>query len=492
MTTTPFPQSSSDQPAHSAGTVPEADLSATELRSSEIVTQAPQAVTEVPEAVTEVPVEASAPEDSSSASTDGVASAPTASASVATIEFGRLDEQGNVFVIDNGTERLIGGFPDGAPEDPFALYTRRYADLEATIKLFEDRLPQLSPKDIDSTLATLRTAVAEPAAIGDLPALRTRVDALAVSAEQRKEQARAERQAAKSRALEERTALIERVEELVAQDPERTHWKQSGQALRDLLEEWKAQQRRGPRLDKAAEDELWKRFSSARTVFDRHRRQFFSALDQRQAEAHSIKEELIQEAESLQNSTEWGPTSGAYRDLMDRWKSAPRASRKEDDALWARFRAAQQVFFDARRAKDEATDSEYEENLVAKEELLTEAEALLPVTDLAATKAKLRSIEDRWDEIGRVPSSDLSKVERRMRAVEDAVRGAEEQEWKRSNPETRARAAGMVGQLEDQVASLEEQLSQAEASGDAGRTIDLRDALTTKKAWLDQILSSME
>lgn len=409
-----------------------------------------------------------------------------------TTDFGRIDEDGNVYVTDGDSQRLIGGYPDGLPEDPFALYTRRFADLEATVKLFEDRLSSLAPKDIDQTLKTLREAVEAPAAIGDLQALRARVEAVATLAEQRKEVARAERKAAKEAALAQRTALVERAETLVAQDPERTHWKQSGQTLRDLLEEWKAMQRKGPRLDKSVEDDLWKRFSGARTVFDRHRRQYFSQLDQLQNEAKSLKEQLISEAEALQHSTDWGATSAAYRSLMDRWKAAPRASRKEDDALWARFRAAQQVFFDARRAKDEATDSEFHENLVAKEALLDEAEALLPVTDAATVKPLLRGIQDRWDEIGRVPGSDVTRIEGRMRAVEEAVRAAEDREWKRSNPETRARATGMLGQLEDQVADLGEKLAAAEAAGDTRRAADVGEALATKQAWLDQIRSSME
>ena len=454
----------------------------------------PGGPTATPAAPTPAPAAPAAPEDApaepGAAPDPAAVGVPTTGAPVTT-DFGRIDEEGNVFVVDGGTERLIGGYPAGVPENPFALYTRRFQDLEATVRLFEDRLPQLSPKDIDQTLRTLRQAVVEPAAIGDLPALRARVEELGQRAEERKQQAHAERQAAKEAALAERTALVERAEALVAQDPDRIHWKQSGQQLRDLLEEWKGLQRRGPRLDKTTEDELWKRFSGARTVFDRRRRQFFSALDQKQAEAKSVKESLIAEAEALQNSTDWGATSAAYRGLMDRWKAAPRASRKEDDALWARFRAAQQVFFDARRAKDEAADSEYQENIVAKEALLAEAEALLPVTDADTVKPLLRGIQDRWDEIGRVPGSEVSRIEGRMRAVEDAVRQAEEREWKRSNPETRARAEGMLGQLEQQVADLEADLAAARAAGDERRVTELQDTLTTKKAWLDQIQGSI-
>ena len=407
------------------------------------------------------------------------------------IDFGRIDSQGNVWVQDGDTERMIGSFPEGLPSDPFALYTRRYADLEATIKLFEDRLASLGPKEIDQTLATLKEAVEQPNAIGDLPALRTRVQAVEERAQARKEEAKEERRLAKEHALEERTALVERAEAILAKESSKIHWKQSGQVLRDLLEEWKQLQRRGPRLDKAAEDELWKRFSATRTQFDRRRRQYFSELDERQGQAKRVKEEIIARAEALKDSTNWGETSNAFRELMEQWKRAPRASRREDDALWTRFRAAQQAFFDARHRNDLAVDSEYQANLSAKEELLKEAEALLPITNHEEAKAALRSIQDRWAEIGRVPSEHFRKIEARLRAVEDELRKAEEAEWRRTNPETRARATGMLGQLEEQLDQLRADLEEAKASGDEAKVRELTQALETKQAWFDQISSSL-
>ena len=440
---------------------------------------------------TSIPTNETTPEAVTAASEETTASTIPAS-ELPEHPFARIGEDGTVYVKDGDEERVIGGFPEGIPASPYALYERRYADLEATIKLFEDRMAQLSPRDIDQTLATLREQVASPNVVGDIPALRARVEAAAKAAEERKEIAREERKAAKAQALADRTAVVERAEAIVAQDPAKTHWKQSGQTLRDLLEEWKTLQRRGPRLEKAVEDELWKRFSSARTQFDRHRRQFFSQLDQAQSEAKRVKEALIAEAEALSSSVDWSRTSSAYRELMNRWKAAPRASRKEDDALWARFRAAHQVFFDARRAKDEATDAEYRENLAAKEAILVDAEAILPVKDIERAKAQLRHIQDRWEEVGRVPSSDLHRIEGRLRAVEAAVREAEEKEWRRTNPETRARAAGMVGQLEEQITQLERSLADAEAKGDNKAASAVRETLETKRAWLAQISSSME
>lgn len=176
---------------------------------------------------------------------------------------------------------------------------------------------------------------------------------------------------------------------------------------------------------------------------------------------------------------------------MDRWKAAPRTNRKDDDALWARFRAAQQVFFDARRAKDQATDEEFRANLAAKEALLVEAEALLPVTDLEAVKPLLHNIQDRWDAIGYVPNADRGRIESRMRAVEDAVREAEEAEWRRSDPETQARANGMMGQLEAQLDELKAQLEAAEQAGDGKKAKDLAETLATKQAWLEQIRTTI-
>ena len=202
---------------------------------------------------TSIPTNETTPEAVTAAPEEATASTIPAS-EVPEHPFARIGEDGTVYVKDGDEERVIGGFPEGIPASPYALYERRFADLEATIKLFEDRLASLSPRDIDQTLATLREQVASPNVVGDIPALRARVEAAAKAAEERKEIAREERKAAKAQALADRTAVVERAEEIVAQDPAKTHWKQSGQTLRDLLEEWKTLQRRGPRLEKAVED----------------------------------------------------------------------------------------------------------------------------------------------------------------------------------------------------------------------------------------------
>ncbi len=381
--------------------------------------------------------------------------ADDSAAAKAAAAFGRVDDDGTVYVRESAGERSVGQFPGVGADEALTLYVRRYLDLQAKVALFEARLTStdLSVKEIDQTIARLTEETAEPSAVGDLDGLREQVESLRGAAAERRAQLEAERAAAKAAARGPHGDHRGRGED--RRDRPQPHAVAArGRGAAGLLERWKEAQRSGPRIDRASEEALWKRFSHARTAFDRERRHYFAELEQRNASAKAAKEKLVAEAEALSSSTDWGPTAGAYRDLMARWKAAGRASRKDDDALWARFRAAQDTFFQARDAVNSATDAEYAANLEVKEALLTEAEALVPVKDLAAAKAALRDLQERWEEAGRVPRGDLQRVEGRLRAVENAVRDAEQAQWTRSNPETRARAEGAAAQLEAAIEAL--------------------------------------
>ncbi|PKY99431.1 DUF349 domain-containing protein [Actinomyces urogenitalis] len=478
------PQPTSPEPE--ASTEPEAAAPAEPAQEAQPTAEADQApASEAAPSATPTPASLPAPSVAAPAAAPEPEIDPQEAMDAA--KWGRVDGEGKVYVQDGGTEREVGQFPDAPIAEAMAFYVRRFLDLKATVDLFATRLPQLSVREIDSTLASIEESLKEPAAVGDLDGLRARFAALRAVAAERRQAVTAERAAAKEQALKDRTALVERAEAIAAQDPARTQWKSSGAELRELLEQWKGAQRRGPRLDRPTEDGLWKRFSHARTTFDRHRRQYFSELDAKQAKVKAAKEALIKRAEELQHSTDWAGTSQKYRELMEEWKKAGRASRKEDDALWARFRAAQQVFFDARHAKDAAVDAEFAENLKVKEALVAKAEALLPIKDIKAAKKALRPIQDAWEEAGRVPRGAVRRIEGRMRAVEDAIREAENAEWRRSDPETKARAEGLAGQLEDSIAELEADLAAAQAAGNSKKIAEAEAALTARRAWLEQV-----
>ncbi|UFU01569.1 DUF349 domain-containing protein [Ruania suaedae] len=406
--------------------------------------------------------------------------------------FGRVDPDGTVHVREGEGERVVGQFPDVPEAEALALYIRRYLDLKAQVELFAARISQLSVKDLDATQHSLAEALAEPAAVGDLDGLRARFAELKEAAKDRRRQVQAEREEAKAQALAERTAVVEQAEQIAAMDPSRVQWKAQGQTLRDLLDTWKQAQKSGPRLDRPTEDALWKRFAAARSTFDKQRRQFFSELDKQHDEAKVAKEKLIARAEALSSSTDWGPTTLAYRDLMTEWKAAGRAARKEDDALWARFRGAQDRFFEARNAQNAQVDAEYGQNLEVKLALLEEAEALVPVTDLREAKARLRDIQERWEDAGKVPRGDVQRVEGRMRAVEQSIRDADQAEWRRKNPRVQARAEGAAAQLEESIAGLEADLAKAETSGDARAVKAASEALDARRAWLEQVLRAAD
>ncbi|MFI7588866.1 DUF349 domain-containing protein [Spongisporangium articulatum] len=407
--------------------------------------------------------------------------------------WGRADDDGTVYVRTADGERAVGSYPGATHEEALAYFVRKFEDLEAQVNLLEQRLKagQVSASDADHTIKRLEPTILEANAVGDLQGLHDRLTGLAPLADEARAKAQAAKAEAKAEALAKRTALVEEAEALAEPEPARIPWKSSGDRLRVLFDEWRTLQR-DAKLDKASEDELWKRFSHARTAFDRKRRHHFGALDEQRSHAKAEKERLVAEAESLSTSTAWGPTSGAYRDLMAQWKAAGRASKKDDDTLWARFRAAQDAFFAARDAANTAQNEEFAGNLVRKEELLAEAQKLLPVKDAAAARAALRDLQARWDAAGKVPRADLSRLEGGLRKVEQAVHDAEQERWRRSDPAARARAQDMVGQLEKAVAGLEAELAKQQSAGNERKVKEAEQALAARREWLDQARRGLE
>ena len=406
--------------------------------------------------------------------------------------WGRVDEEGNVYLRSSDGERLIGQYAaGGSSDDALALYARRYVDLASQVSFLDARIEKISPEEAGQSLKALEQQLKEPAVVGDLESLRSLVASMKTRVAERREKIQAERREAKEKAIAARTALVERAEAIAGKDPSKIHWRNSGTEFTEIFDAWKEAQRSGPRIDRPTEEELWRRFSRARSQFDRMRRQHFSQLETQRAEVVARKNALIAKAEALQDSTEWGTTAAQFRGLMDEWRKAGRASRRDDDKLWNRFHAAQQKFFDARSAHFSQRDEEQNANLQAKLDLVAEAEKLLPITDIEAAKEALHSIQDRWEEIGMVPRADLARTEGRLRKVEDALRDAENDRWRATDPQKKQRSDGMAAQLEKLIAELDDEIAQAEAAGDEAKAASLRDDRVARQAWLDQVLKDL-
>ena len=394
-------------------------------------------------------------------------------------EWGRVAEDGTVYVRTADGERPVGQYPEGSPEDALAFYTKRYDALALEVQLLEQRVNSgvLSPDEAAKAIQTVRTQVADAHAVGDLAALTGRLDALSpVLATQRK--ARKEeraRQAAEAKTAKEQ--IVVQAEQLA----EGSDWRAGANRLRDLLDQWKAL----PRIDRASDDALWRRFSSARTTYTRRRKAHFAQQSEKREGARVVKERLVKEAESLAGSTDWGATSGEYRELMRQWKAAGPAPRAVDEELWQRFRAAQDQFFGARDTVQAEQDKEFAANAEVKEGLLAEAETLLPVSDLEAAKRAIRDIADRWEAAGKVPRDRIKELEGRLRKVEQEIRGVEDEQWRRTDPEKSARADDMVSKLEAAIAGLQRDLDEARAAGNEKRVAELEESLASRQSFLD-------
>jgi hypothetical protein len=391
-----------------------------------------------------------------------------------------------VFVREDEGERAVGQYPDGSAEEALAYFERKYTDLAGQVGLLEQRARRGAPaSDIAKAVASLRQSVAGANAVGDLAALATRLDKLGGAVEELTEQQSAEAKAQVEQAIAERTAIVVEAEALAAEDPARTQWKQTTSALDALFTRWQSHQHDGPRIPKNEANELWKRFRAARSTIEHNRKAFFAELDTQHRDVRSRKTALIEQAEALIPRGADGVPE--YRQLLDQWKLAGRAGKRNDDALWARFKAAGDAIYGAKAEDDARENEEYTGNLELKLALLEEAEPLLNATDRESARAALLSIQQRWDEIGRVPRDQVRVVEDRLRKIEAAVRKLDEQHWERNNPEKKARSEGLASQLNAAIAKLEHELEEAKASGDAAKVKEAQEALDARKIWLDAL-----
>ena len=401
--------------------------------------------------------------------------------SSATDPWGRVDEEGTVYVKTTDGERVVGSWQAGAPEEALAYFKRKYESLATEIGLLEQRVrtTDLQPSQAQQSIQRLREAVTDAHCVGDLDSLVKRLDVLTEAVGKRREQVKAQREHARHEAREIKERIVGEAERIAAEE---THWKNGGERLRQLVEEWKAAER----IDRPTETALWKRLSAARNAFTKRRKVYFATLDDQREEARKEKERLVSEAESMSGSTDWGETAAAYRDLMRRWKLAGRAARDAEEDLWSRFKGAQDTFFSARSAAFAERDAEFRVHADEKEKILAEAERLLPVKDVRQARQALRSIQERWEAAGMVPRDQRDRLEGRLRKIEETIRGAEESEWRRTNPEARARAEATVAQLRSSIEQLEKRLEKARSVGREKDVRDAEEALEARRAWLEE------
>ncbi|MDE0545531.1 DUF349 domain-containing protein [Microbacterium sp. C7(2022)] len=400
-------------------------------------------------------------------------------------QWGRVDEDGTVSVREGDTWRVVGQFPDGSPDEALAYFERKFADLASEVSLLEVRHRRggASASDLRAAARTVSAKLHEAAAVGDLAGLEQRVSALTETLAAESETEAVAARAAVDEAVKERELLVAQAEALAARDPKSVQWKQATAEMSALFDQWQSHQQNGPRLPKSTAQQLWKRFRDARATVDKHRREFYAELDSAHKVVRDQKSRLVERAEALAPKGEDGIP--AYRELLDQWKSAGRAGKKADDALWARFKAAGDALYGARIEREAAEAEASVEKIAAKRALLEDAKAVSAERDIAKARSLLTGIQRQWDDIGRVFPRDAERgLDDDLRKIEQALRAREDADWKSNNPETKARANDMTRQLTDAIDKLEAELAAAEQSGDKRAIAQAKEALETRKSWL--------
>lgn len=394
-------------------------------------------------------------------------------------DWGRIDDDGTVYLRTADGERVIGSWHAGSTEDGIAFYTRRYDDLQAEVALLEKRAtsPASNPSSVGEAARKLREVVPSAAAMGDLDGLMTRLEAVLKAIEERLAAKKAEKAAASEAAANQMRELVAEGEKLATSES----WKASGERFREIAKELGSIQG----VDTKTREAQKRQLSKYERKFRQRRGAHFSELEAQRAVVAEHKAKLAAEAEKLAESTDWATTAKRFRDLMTEWKAAGRASREKDDELWARFKAAQDTFFTRRSEVFSARDSEQIANLEAKRALIAEAETIDAAADPDGARKRLRSIHDRWEKIGHVPRDEKGKIEDQLAAVEAKIRDATAAGRKVSVTES-----PLVIRLRESVGKLEARLGRAEAAGDDKLAQQTQEALTTQREWLAQAEAS--
>ena len=215
--------------------------------------------------------------------------------------------------------------------------------------------------------------------------------------------------------LELKTGLCVATEELSSQPlTTRKEWNRASDRLLEIQKTWKTIGF-APKKDN---NRIYERFRTACDRFFEAKRQFYAGMKTEMEHNLQLKIEICEAAESLMNSEEWKKATDELIALQARWKEIGAVSRRHSDAIWRRFRAACDKFFERKGAHFASVDGEHEENLKKKLALLEE---------MAAADVKtggydvIRDFQRRWGEIGFVPIKQKDAVQKKYKAAVDAL-----------------------------------------------------------------------
>lgn len=217
--------------------------------------------------------------------------------------------------------------------------------------------------------------------------------------------------------LQKKTALCEKVEQLQLDDLKTyAQWDEMSKQIIELQAEWKTI----GFTPRKVNNEIFDRFRAACDRFFQAKTAYFKANREKLSANLAAKNALIEKAEALKDSTDWGATTNKFVELQKEWKTIGPVAHKISDTIWKRFNDACNYFFDKKNEANKGQRKEEEANLELKKAVIAEIEKLAaePGDNLLQS---IRELQAKWNEIGHVPFSRKEKMYRRYRELCDKV-----------------------------------------------------------------------
>ncbi len=213
----------------------------------------------------------------------------------------------------------------------------------------------------------------------------------------------------------ENLVIKEKLCEIADSLKDSTDWNRTGERFIKLQQDW---HQIGP-VPQERSDEIWERFCSAADHFFAKRNEFYEKRDAEMLVNLHKKETLCEAAESMMNSEEWVKTGEKLILLQEDWKRIGMVPKDKADAVWDRFRKANDQFFNHRKEHYKEQEKERKANLNLKRDLCTQAEALLDDENWKSAERKMKQLQEDWKKIGPVPKNKSDAVWTRFRSAAD-------------------------------------------------------------------------
>jgi len=214
--------------------------------------------------------------------------------------------------------------------------------------------------------------------------------------------------------LEAKEALCVRVEEIGQQTLKTiSQWEKKSKEIVEIQKLWNSI---GFTMKKD-NIKMYKRFQSVCDDFFNRKRDFYKTEKTEQDHNLQSKEDLCVQAEALKDSTDWNASTETIIRLQKTWKEIGNVPAKYRDPIWQRFRAACNYFFEQRTKHFSPSDSEYDQNLKAKQDLVSRIQQFVPFDHPEKNLEQLKNFQREWNEIGFVPIKHKKKIQDEFHSV---------------------------------------------------------------------------